>query len=162
MKRAIHLLAIILALGYIGLSLIPTSALWFDPSTPVFADAEEGTAPAMLYERTIHDEMIIAYVVVARPVGNGTEVFCEGDNGAGFPYKPGSGPIVGKDLVWWASGDERCRDLAAGSYEVTTTWTINQPMRSLLPAFLQETILSSLLPPRIVVRTSPVFQITAR
>ena len=148
-------------LTYVGGAVLPASTLWFDPGEVEFSDAIEGRSPALRYSRTIHRPTLIKYVVLVREVvpGGFNLTVCEAPSGP-FTYQPTSGPVIGKDLAWWAPSDPRCRHLPAGTYQVETVWTIVQPLGDLLPIWMQW--LSWATPPKRVRRESEPFTILPR
>lgn len=159
MKR--HICYVITFLGYCALAAIPGEWLWFDPGAPIFRDAERGQPVTLSYTREIKRNTSIAYTVVVRDAVS-LDIVCESQSGP-FEYKKAHGPIVDKDLAWWAPGDPRCRALKPGSYWVETQWRIVTPLRAILREFLPDNIATALgwiIPPKAVYRDSPPFTIT--
>ena len=81
-------------------------------------------------------------------------------HGGPFTYLPEkSGAKVGWTLGQWAPGDPRCAALPSGAYYGSVTWTITNPYRDLLPAWLQPVLggLASVIPPKEITRKIPIF-----
>jgi len=167
MKRQLRGIRIALFWGllatYLIGAMIPATALWFDPGEVEFSDAiAGGRPPALRFSRTIHRPTVIRYSVVVReviPGGHSGLVACEALGGP-FTYQPVSGPLIGKDLSWWAPGDPRCSHLPPGTYLTETVWTVVAPLGDLLPERLRW--LEWLIPAKRVHRTSEPFTILPR
>ena len=154
---------------------IPPSVFLFDPDAPTFHPAVEGEAIVYDYSRTIKADALISYAVVIRQAGNISPV-CEGRGGP-FIYrqtrdhmgKVVSLPATPNTLGYWA-GNPDCDTLPAGTYSVSTTWTIERPLRAFLrkpfggenaPEWVTAlaTAVGWLLPSKHVTRTSPAFTV---
>ena len=158
---------------YLVFAAFPASFLWYEPGFVRFMDAQQGTAPTLVFDRHIKREAYISYSTVTRDESG--DVACEGRGGP-FTYSPVDGPLVGKDLVWWSAGDQRCASLPAGVYWTQTCWTVEAPVGDLIPNPLRWRVdvvdgeevrrpttlynaISWLLQPKRVCRDSPPFEI---
>jgi hypothetical protein len=151
-----HVVALaVLAIPYLVGAMLPAELLWYNPGLVHFQDAKQGTAPVLEFTRNIKRESSISYSVVVRNADGA--VVCEGRGGP-FTYKIVNGPLIGKDLVWWAAGDGRCGRIPVGSYWSETCWKVETPLAALLPELLK-TPFGWLLPPKRICRTSDVFNI---
>jgi hypothetical protein len=112
---------------YIGFAAMPLSWWWYAPGEVFIYDADEGDVPALRFSRDIYRQTVMQYSVIIR--GRDGLSACESHSGL-FPYQERHGPIVGRDLEWWAPG---CGTLPAGAYTMSTTWTAPQPLAALLP-----------------------------
>lgn len=150
-------------LVYSVLTWLPPQSLWFDPSAPVFADAFEGAPVPLIYSREIKRETLISYTVVVRSTDD-VEPACDAKTGP-FLYKPTleaeggrrtvSKPVADKALDWWAGESPECMGLPAGTYYVSTTWKLEQPLRAFLPDFLKD-VFGWVIPPKYIsVQSSP-------
>ena len=145
-----------LSVPYLIAASLPASVFWYEPGEVYILDADSGSAPAIKFTRNIKREAGISYAVVVRNIGG--ETSCEGRGGP-FTYKPMHGPLIGKDLVWWASGDQRCARLPVGTYWGETCWSIVAPMRDLLPGPLKD-VFGWILPPKHVCRVTLPFTVS--
>ena len=144
---------------YIAGCLVPVSALWFVPGTPVFSDSAEGDPVTLAYEREIKRDSRIEYAVAIKRAGSNSTV-CD-VRGGPFTYKTSIGPVVDRTLSWWTQDNMLCNHLAPGSYWVETTWTVVYPLGDLLPVWL-DPFIGWVIPPKRVSRISPLFTITEK
>jgi hypothetical protein len=110
---------------------MPLSAMWFEPHSLAVADAEEGNAPELLFQRTIHRDTLMAYQATVRSIA-GNSVACEGGSEP-FLYKTDAKLPDTIDLVYWAAGDSRCANLSPGNYVLHTCWSAPSPLGPLFP-----------------------------
>lgn len=147
---------------YVLFNLIPASWVWFTPGPVRFLDAPVGTIPVVEYSRRIERPTYIEFTVVLRRVepnpGSG-DIVCTVTEGP-FEYSAAVGPVVGKDLAWWAP-NPKCYNLAEGGYWAETCWTLMDPVGDLFPA-LPRRVLGALTPEKHVCRLSNVFYIGSR
>lgn len=73
-------------------------------------------------------------------------------------YRRNFGQVLGETLGWWVPSDPRCLLLPPGSYEVSTTWQVIDPLTAFLPSWLDEW-LGWIVPPKRVTRVSPPFMV---
>jgi len=152
---------IVFGVAYLALAAMPPERFWFDPGPVSISDAIEGEIPSITYSRTIKLSSLIQYSVVVRDARG--EIACDGGGGP-FPYRPTSGPVLGRDLEWWVGGTE-CSSLPPGIYYGETCWQIIAPMRALLPEWpagnpnLLKNTFGWLLPPKNVCQGPSVFTI---
>lgn len=153
--KAFTMVAFFATIYFIAVGL-PASSLWLSPGEVRFLNAQQGAAPRLEFVRHIKVSARIKYSVVVR--NSAGETACEG-NGGPFTYGPVKGPLLGKDLVWWAAGDSRCGNLPIGTYWTETCWTVVTPAAPFLPSLLRP-YLGWILPPKHICRISPPFDIT--
>ncbi len=157
--KGFEIVLISLLIGYSGLCAVPITALWFDPGTPVFANADEGDTIPLAFDRVIKRDSLIEYAVVIHRAKT-NDVICDMRSGP-FTYKAGLGPLVDKDLAWWTSENRACNSLKPGDYWAETTWTAVRPLGDLVPAWL-EPFVGYIIPPKRVTRRSPLFTISRK
>lgn len=134
---------------------LPAESFWYSPGEVSFSDETQGASPTVSFVRHIRVDTRISYSVVVRDAEGITA--CEGSGGP-FTYEAVNGPLIGKDLTWWAAGDERCTNLPAGTYWAETCWRIEAPARAYLFRPLKRAF-GWILPPKILCRVSPTFEI---
>jgi len=119
--RGQMLLTVLMVLYLAGVA-VPLNWFWFAPGDLIIANADQGTPPVLTFDRVIHQETRMRYIVVVRNV-EGNRVVAD-PRSAPFDYSPDATLPVGDklNLDWWCGGDVKCIHLAPGSYYAQTCW----------------------------------------
>lgn len=141
----LSLLTVASVLAGVGLLLLPGS-FWMTVRQVEVLDFQQGKPGFVIVNRTVNRDFRGDYAVVIRDLTDGRRtVVCEAHGG--IDYEPGETLPDPVTLDWWAYSDQRChgRNLAPGTYDMTTTWTVRTPF--------------GFLPDKLVRTTSPAFTV---
>lgn len=150
--RKIHDLLLVVifpvVLAYAGAVALPLESLWFNPGTPVVADATVGNSLEIAYDRDIKRDFLGSYYIrIKQATGAGFQVVCNSprtrpDEEVGLEEKARSrrGPFTKDavlpsniDMEWWTDGDCLGPEFEAGTYRMETCWTAHNIWYGLIP-----------------------------
>ena len=118
-----------IGLIYILLTLLPFG-LWYDVGEVEVFDSVVGEEVTLETSGGVKRNFLGSYTVLIKD--STRETVLDADGGP-FPYRTDSDRPEVITLHWWANGDPRAKNLPAGTYSMTTCWTVHRPIWGLLP-----------------------------